>query len=484
MSNYTDIIIVGSGFAGLGMGIHLQKLGKHSFCILEKSNDVGGTWRDNSYPGAACDVPSHVYSFSFEPYPKWTNSFAPQQEIQEYIQHCVTKYKLRDSIKFNQTVVEARYDKTKHLWHITTADGTKYTSRVLVAGTGPLNKEKYPDIPGLDSFAGKMFHTSSWNHQIDIKGKKVAVVGTGASAIQVIPAIAPMVEKLLVFQRTPAWVIPRPSRTISSFERKVFAKFPFVQQFIRFLKYWLLEIRAVAFVLFPWLMNGLRLVGKMNIAKGVKDKKLRKKLTPNYMIGCKRILLSNDYYPTFERNNVELIQGAVTGLHPSGVERNDKLYEADVIVFATGFEASENMAAFKTYGKKGIELSELWKNGGEAYWGTTVSGFPNMFHIIGPNTGLGHNSMIHIIESQIAYIMGAIEVLFDGTTQEVDVKQTVQNTYNEQVQQKMKNTIWIKGGCNSWYLNANGKNTTLWPSFTFIFRKMTSKFDKENYEIA
>lgn len=479
-----DVLIVGAGFAGIGMAIKLKQQNKRSFVILERGSDIGGTWRDNSYPGAACDVLSHVYSYSFEPNPNWSRMFSGQEEILQYMKHCIQKYDLRSHIMTGQNVVKAEFDEDQGLWTVKTEAGDTFTARVVVGATGPLNKASYPNIPGRESFQGAQFHTSHWDHGFDYKGKKVAVIGTGASAIQVVPAIAPDVQELALFQRTPPWIMPRPDRAIAEWEHKLFRSFPGLQMAYRTILYWMLEVRAFGFVRNPKVLEFGSRIALRHIHKYVKDPKLRKKLSPQYTMGCKRILLSNDYYPALTRDNVDVVTDSITEITPNGIKAGDKEYAVDAIVYATGFQASENMAPFEIRGLHGLDIRELWAHGGEAYLGSTVSGFPNLFTIVGPNTGLGHNSIIHIIESQVAYAMDGVDTIFNKKLKYVNIPEGVQDKFNNQIQQKLSKTIWNVGGCNSWYLNDSGKNTTLWPGFTYEFRKLTKRFDAENYELV
>ena len=480
-----DVAIVGAGFSGLGMAIHLKKAGTHSFVILEKTDGVGGTWRVNSYPGAACDIPTHLYSYSFEQWPYWSRIFGPQQEILQYIEHCADKYDLRPHLRFNQEITKVFYDPANAIWHTQTKDGNTILSRIAIGATGPLNIIKYPEIPGVGSFKGPAFHTARWDHSVDLTGKRVGIIGTGASAIQVIPTIADQVSELTVFQRTPPWVIHRPDRDIGPKEQKLYKTLPFLQRMYRNWFYWSNEAKAVAFVVFPGAMKIAQNLGRKNLRKGIPDPELREKLTPKFTMGCKRVLLSNTYYPAMAKETTHLVTDSISEITETGITTVDgKHHELDVIIYATGFWASENVAPFETRGKDGQDLRDLWSKGGEAFLGTTITGFPNFFLIVGPNTGLGHNSMIYIIESQIKYILSALRKMKRKGLKEVEIRSEVQEAYNRKVQKRLQGTIWSKGGCMSWYLNENGKNTTLWPGFTFEFRRKTRRFRLGNYEIG
>jgi len=484
MRSQTDhVLIIGTGFAGLGMAIRLKQSGFHDFTILEQAPSLGGTWRDNTYPGAACDVPSPLYSFSFEPNPRWSRLFAPQKEILDYLEHCADKYGIRDHIRFGCGVRRAVFDEKSGLWEVRTSDGQTLRARALVAGCGGLSKPSFPDIPGLKDFQGKVFHTARWDHGHALDGQRVAVIGTGASAIQVVPAIASKVASLKLFQRTPPWIIPKPDPSFSARTQQVFAQVPFVQALTRTFIYWLLEAFALGFVIDPRLMKPRQNQALGYLARAVKDPALREKLTPKYTIGCKRILFTNDYFPAVQRENVEVVTDTIDRIVPHGVVTKDGVTrDVDVLVLATGFQASEACAPFEVIGCDGRNLDQTWRNGAEAYLGTTVSGFPNFFTIVGPNTGLGHSSMVFMIESQVAYILSALQRMRRDSLDRVEVRPEVQRQYNDKLHARFPRTVW-NSGCVSWYRTKSGKNTTLWPGFTFEFRRRTRRFDVENYAV-
>ncbi|MEM7038094.1 MAG: NAD(P)/FAD-dependent oxidoreductase, partial [Bacteroidota bacterium] len=480
---HTSILIVGAGFAGIGMGIRLLQAGRKDFLILEKAPRVGGTWRDNTYPGAACDVPSHLYSFSFAPYPEWKHRYSRQEQILIYMEKCVEDFGLAPYIRFEQQVERLEWDEAAAQWRVETKDGPGFTATVTVSGIGPLTEPNIPDFPGRNDFQGPAFHTSRWEHDVDLKGKRVAVVGTGASAIQVIPELAEEVAQLTVFQRSPAWVMPRHDRPYSERKQRMHARFPFLQSIKRQFMYMRMEAAAIGFVRYPGILRAASGMVTRSIRKSVKSPELRKALTPNYQMGCKRILRSDDYYPAMARENVTLVAQPVTEMDATGItDAAGNRHEIDAIVYATGFIASENMARFDIIGRNGQNLKELWQMGGEAYLGTAVHGFPNSFIIVGPNTGLGHNSMIHIIESQLNYIVDAVQKMSAQGLKKVDVRKDVQDQYNVRIQKRMAKTVWKTGGCNSWYLNSEGKNTTLWPGYTFEFRRKTKRFRANDYD--
>ena len=478
----TYVLIVGSGFAGLGMAIRLKQAGIDDFVLLEQANGIGGTWRDNHYPGAACDVQSHLYSFSFEPWPEWSREFAPQKEILAYLEHCADKYGIRPHIRFGARVTRAHWDEDAGMWEVETNDGAKIRAPVLVPGCGPLSRPVMPDIPGLESFQGKTFHSARWDDSFPIEGKSVAVIGTGASAIQIVPEIAPRAGKLFVYQRTAPWVMPKPDGEIPAWKRAAFRRVPAAQQLARQRIYWTRELMALGFVVEPKIMKLAERYSRGFLRKSVADPELRDKLTPRYTMGCKRVLPTNDYLPALQRPNVELVTAPIAEIRAHSIATKDGVDRpVDAIVLATGFEAAEQVAPFEIRGRDGRELNEVWTDGAEAYLGTSVAGFPNLFMLIGPNTGLGHTSMIIMIEAQIAYVLDAVKRMRARGLESVEVRPDVQAVYNLEMQRRLANTVWASG-CMSWYLTRTGKNTTLWPGFTFEFRLRTRRFDADSYD--
>lgn len=479
--NRNTVIIVGAGFAGICMGIQLKKAGIEDFVILEGEDGPGGTWRVNTYPGAACDVQSHLYSFSFEPKHDWSRMFGLQEEILQYQEHCCEKYGLYPHCTFNTWVKGAKHDASKGIWEVEASNGITYVAPFLVSGTGGLSKPSYPNIPGLDTFKGEQFHSARWNHDVSLKGRRVAVIGSGASAIQIVPSIVDEVAHLDYYQRTPSWVLPKPDREISPTEMSVFKALPFTQELFRLGIYAAMESRGVGFVVSPKIMTVAEKVAKYFINKTVKDPELREKVTPKYAMGCKRILMSNEYYPALVRENVEVITDSIASVNEYGVVTADGQHRpADVLVFCTGFYAAENILQYDIMGADSRNLNDEWSNGAEAYLGTVVKGFPNLFMIVGPNTGLGHNSMIYMIESQVHYIMEAIRFARKENIAALEVKSAVQDAYNVVIQKRLQKSIW-NAGCQSWYLTKDGKNTTLWPGFTFEFRLRTRNFKPSDY---
>jgi len=480
------VLIIGAGFAGIGMAVRLKQAGIDDFTIIERADRVGGTWRDNTYPGIACDVPSSLYSYSFEPNPNWSRFFAPQREILAYLEHCATKYGVRPHIRFGTAATGASFDERTGLWSVHTSDGKTITARVVISGSGhALSRPVYPNIPGRESFQGKSMHSARWDHDYSLEGKTVAVVGTGASAIQIIPSIGAKVGRLHVFQRTASWVSPKPDRDITPREQSAFHDKPYVQKLLRGAIYWVLEAMAVGYVVEPRLNKIREYRSLQYLRRSVRDPALRKKLTPNFRLGCKRILISNDYYETLQRENVELVTDGIAEIRAHSIVTKDgKERPVDVIIYATGFETSEAKPPFPITGRGGLDLAQAWSRNIEAYLGSTIPGFPNAFLLVGPNMGLGHSSMILMMESQYAYVLDAIKMMRARHVKSVEVRRDVAARYNEALQKRLGRTVWNSGGCSSWYLTSSGKNTTAWPGFTFEFRLKTRRFDAANYDIV
>lgn len=482
-SAYT-VIIVGTGFSGVGMAIRLKQQGIQSFIILERATEIGGTWRDNTYPGAACDVQSHLYSYSFEPNPHWSRTFSPQAEIQSYMLHCVEKYQLRQHIRLGVRVETAQFDQQAGLWSVSCADGETLEGRVLVSACGALSNPVMPDIPGITSFTGKLMHTAQWDHDYALADKRVGVIGTGASAIQVVPAIAPEAKALTVYQRTAPWVIPKPDKAYRPFTKSLFRRSPVIQKIYRSYLYLLNELRAPLIIFDSFLSKILEGVGRGYIKKSIRDSVLREKVTPTFKVGCKRILLTNDWYATLNRSNVDLVTEGIERITAEGiVTRDGKVQPLDVIIAATGFDVPTAAAPFEIIGADGDSLNHRWRDGAEALRGTTVAGFPNLFIMMGPNTGSGSTSMIYYIESQIAYAVQAIKLLQDRQLKYLDVIGACQDLFNVGIARKMQKMVW-SSGCKSWYQASNGKITTLWPGFSWQFRLATRRFDEKEYRLV
>ena len=485
-----DAAIIGSGFSGLCMAIQLKKAGFERVVILEKAHEVGGTWRENTYPGAACDVQSHLYSLSFAPNPSWSRVYSGWQEIQRYLVNVSHEYGLRQHIRFGAQVVAADYDESAQCWDIRLAGGESIVAKTLIIGTGPLHVPQLPNIKGLDRFAGPVFHSAQWRHDVELNGKRVASIGTGGSAIQYVPEVAKKAAHLTVFQRSAAWVLPRNERAYTGFEKACFKYMPGWRRLYRSWLYWLNESRILPFR-HPFFIRSFQWLALWNLRRSVKDRTLRKKLTPDYTIGCKRILISNQYYAAFNRPNVHLETDGIVEVREHGVVTRDATgveqeHEVDALILGTGFvtDPLKYMKDMPIRGVGGQKLLEAWSENAEAYLGMTVTGFPNLFMMVGPNTGLGHNSVIFMIEAQAKYIVKTLSVLrgrnggeLDGA---VEVKAETQRAFNEQVQKDLQGTVW-QTGCHSWYLQENGNNFTVWPGSTASYFLKTLSVNQQDY---
>ena len=476
-----NIIITGTGFSGICVGIQLKKAGVHNFKIVEKANEVGGTWRDNSYPGAACDVKSNLYSFSFEPNPNWSRQFSMQPEILAYVKHCIKKYDLEDHIIFNWELKSSKYIDETATWQITNQRKEKLTANVLIVGNGPLHIPSLPEIDGIENFKGAVFHSSKWNHKYDLTGKSVCVIGTGASSIQFVPEIQPQVRNLYLMQRTAPWILPKPDGAFTPTQNSLFERIPLIQKINRDFIYYLNEAQMLGFVYEDRILKLGEMIGKRHIKKYIKDEKLQKTLTPNYRLGCKRVLISNNYYPALAQPNVDVITDGISKFTKDSVITNDgKERKIDAIICGTGFHVADSFQFFDVTGKNGIQMKDAFTNGPEAYFGTTINNFPNLFMMLGPNTGLGHNSMIYMIESQTNYIVDCIQKMLKQNIKSVEVKSDVQDKFNAEIQKKLVGTIW-QSGCKSWYITEEGKNHTVWPGFTLEFRNRTKTINLSDY---
>ena len=480
------IAIIGSGFSGLGIATRLKQHGENDFLLFEKEAGVGGTWRVNHYPGCACDVQSHLYSFSFAPNPDWTRMFAPQAEIKGYLEDCWERFDLQPHTRLNTEITRLRWNEEQQHWLIETRGGQRYSARFVVSGMGGLSTPAIPRIKGLESFTGKVFHSQQWDHDYPLNGKRVAVIGTGASAIQFVPQIQTQVERLDLYQRTPPWIMPKPDRPISTGERQRFQRWPVLQKLWRGGIYAFLEARVLGFALSPQILRVASLVAKRHLHRQVKDPVLRRKLTPDYIMGCKRVLISNDYFPAVAQPNVEVITDAIAEIRPSSILSQDgQERQIDAIIFGTGFTPTEPIARGVVFGRAGIDLVDSWSQGPEAYKGTVTSGFPNLFFLMGPNTGLGHSSMVYMIESQVTYVLGALDLLEKRRLHSVEVKREAQEHFNRKMLDRMDRTVWNAGGCKSWYLHpVSGRNCTVWPGFTWRFRQITRHFDPAAYHFS
>jgi cation diffusion facilitator CzcD-associated flavoprotein CzcO len=482
MTEHHRAIVVGAGFAGLGASIRLHQAGVEHV-ILERAADVGGTWRDNTYPGCRCDVPSHLYSFSFAPNPDWTETYSPQPEIQAYLQRTAQQFGVVERIRFDHAVRDASWDLDEARWRVDTNQG-ELTCDVLVLGNGPLAEPALPDVPGLDTFDGDVFHSARWPHDADLTGRRVAVIGTGASAIQFVPRIQPEVEHLTVFQRTPPWVLPHRNRVITDRERFLYRRVPALQRFVRGFVYWSRELTARGM-----LRNEVGLIeklGRKHLEEQVADPELRARLAPTYRPGCKRLLPSNDWYPALQQPNVELVTEKILEIRPGAVVTADgAVHEVDTLILGTGFRVLDNPMFEHVRDGQGRSLVDRWTGtGAQAYLGSTIPGFPNLFVLAGPNTGIGHTSLLVMIEAQLDYVLGAIAHLEATGARSLDLRPTAMRRWSEEVQRKAGPSVWNSGGCASWYLDAEGRNGSIWPDYTYKFVRRTKRFDAESYEVV
>ncbi len=473
--------IVGSGFAGLCMAIRLKQAGIDDFLVLEKADDVGGTWRDNHYPGAACDVQSHLYSFSFAPKHDWSRKYGLQDEIHDYLRQCARDFGILPHIRFNTELSEAEFDEHAGEWCLCGSNGEHFRARALISACGQLNRPAVPDIPGLSDFSGTQFHSARWDKSCDLRGKRVAVIGTGASAIQFVPPLAEQVAQLQLYQRSAPWVIPKRDRRFGRVEQWLFKHFPGYDRLYRLYIYCRIELRALAFVGGALMMPLFEWLAKRHLRRQVRDPALRQRLTPDYPIGCKRVLIANDYYPALNQPHVEVVTDAIEKIEgQSIVTASGKRREVDAIVFGTGFKATDFLAPMRITGLDGRELQQEWQDGAEAYKGISVNGFPNLFLLYGPNTNLAHNSIVFMIESQVRYILRCLTPLRDKRYRYLDVRAEVQRRYNNALQRQLENTVW-QTDCHSWYKTEAGKNTNNWPGFTVKYRLRTRRPNPADY---
>jgi cation diffusion facilitator CzcD-associated flavoprotein CzcO len=478
------VVIVGAGFSGLGMAIRLKQAGIHDFAILERASRVGGTWRENTYPGCACDVPSLLYSFSFAPNPNWSRIYSPASEIQAYLLRLVRNYDLERHIRFDSDLRGGRWNDSRGCWELATNHGP-LNATVVISATGPLIEPSIPTLPGLDSFTGTVFHSSRWNHDHNLKGRQIAVIGTGASAIQFIPAVQRRAKHMTLFQRTAPWVLPKLDRSTGLLQREFLRRVPPLNHLLRGGVSAVAETYGLGLYVDQRLLLPMEALGRRHLRREVPDPELRHKLQPNFRLGCKRTLFSNTYYRALTRANVSVVTETIREVHANAIVTQDGTeHEVDTIVFGTGFKIPSGPAIERLLGRDGqTVLGNRASADIEAHLGTTFAGFPNLFMIVGPNTGLGHNSLLHMIESQIAYVRDAIKTMRALDLGAVEVSREAQRRSNRYIQRHSQNTVWLRGGCESWYLNADGKNTSLWPRSTFSYRWRTRRFDTDNYHL-
>ncbi|TDC24228.1 NAD(P)/FAD-dependent oxidoreductase [Streptomyces sp. 8K308] len=484
---HVRVAVVGAGFGGLGAAVRLRRLGVTDLLILERAGAVGGTWRDNTYPGCACDIPSHLYSFSFAPNPHWPRSFSGQPEIRRYLEHLTDGFGLRPHLRLDSEVTAARWDGDALHWEIDTSTGP-LTAEVLVSATGPLSEPSLPDVPGLDGFPGAVFHSARWDHGVPLRGRRVAVVGTGASAVQFVPEIQREVTELTVFQRTPPWVLPKGDRPVTAAERALYSRLPFTGTLRRQLAWGLRELQVGAFVRHPERMRAVERLAALHLRRAVPDPELRHRLTPDYRLGCKRVLRSNDWYPTLARPHVRLVASGLRAVRGATLVAEDgRETTADVLVLGTGFRITDQPVARRVTGAHGTTLAHEWREGMAALRGTTAAGFPNLLTVIGPNTGLGNNSMILIIEAQLAYLADFMRKLAalapPGGRAALTPRPDAVRAWRGLLAARLRNSVWNTGGCRSWYLDARGRNTTVWPGTIAEFRRVTEQVDLAEYEV-
>ncbi|WP_328409086.1 flavin-containing monooxygenase [Nocardia sp. NBC_00403] len=479
-----SIIIIGAGFAGLGMALELRRAGVDDFIILERAADLGGVWRENTYPGAACDVPSPLYSWSFEPKSDWPRRFSEQRDIHDYMRGVAGKHDLQRHIEFGTEVTDAEFDEQTGSWTVSTADGARHTAEILIPAVGQLSRPAMPNIHGADTFTGAAFHSAEWDHSVDLTGKRVACIGTGASAIQYIPRIQPQVSHLTLFQRSAAWVLPKFDVEYSAAHKAVFKYLPPTRLAERFAIWSIFEVLALALTDIPAMRAPVVALADRHRAKQVSDAELRAKLTPDYAAGCKRGLFSNEYFPALTQSNVAVETTAIEAITPTGIRTADGVeHPIDVIIYGTGFKGTEFLAPMNIYGIGGRKLADVWGDeGARAFLGLSVPHFPNMFMMYGPNTNVGSGSIIYMLESQARYIRQVVEYLSDRPGRYLAARANVEQNWDGWLQRRLKDTPW--NFCSSWYRNAAGRITNNWPGATALYRWKTKSFDLANYDEA
>ncbi len=476
------VAVIGAGFGGIGLAIAFKRAGIEDFVVLDRADDIGGIWRDNSYPGLCCDVPSHLYSFSFRPW-RWSRRFPPREEILGYMRGLVAEHGLGPHLRLGNGVAAAEFDAGRGFWNLTMDDGTTLQATSVVCAVGQLGRPALPDIPGRDEFTGPSWHSGRWNHDVDLAGKRVAVVGTGASAIQFVPEVAKVAGQVDLYQRSAPYVLPKADRPYREAEQDLYDRLPLVRKADRLRIFLYGELLTSGFVLSPKLLGGPMQLWRRQLRSQIADPGLRAKCVPDYVMGCKRVVFSNDWYPTMTRPNVELITDRIERIAPGGVVTADGVTRpADVIVYGTGFKAVELLTPMQVTGRGGERLQEAWRDGAQAYLGITVSGFPNFFMLYGPNTNLGGNSIIYMLEGQIGYVLSAVQALEAQRLAWLDVRPEVQESFNSWVQKASRTSVW-ETGCHSWYTTATGRNTNNWPDHTFMYRYRVRNFDLAAYQV-
>jgi len=475
------VAIIGAGFGGLGMAIALQRAGLEDFVVLDRADDLGGTWRDNTYPGLTCDIPSQLYSFSFRPW-RWSRRFPARDEILAYLHALVAEHGLGPRLRFGRGVTKAEFDEGHAIWQITLDDGSTLNAKAVVCAVGQLGRPVLPDLPGRDEFNGPAWHSARWNHQVDLTQQRVAVVGTGASAIQFVPEIAKVAGHVDVYQRTPPYVLPKADRPYREAEQALFDRVPAVRKADRLRIFLYGELLTTGFVLSPKMLAAPMAMWRRQLRTQIADPRLRERCVPDYVMGCKRVVFSDDWYPALTRPDVELVTDPIERIVPAGVITQDGITRpADVIIYATGFQATQFLAPMQVEGRGHRKLHEAWQDGAQAYLGITVTGFPNFFMLYGPNTNLGGNSIIYMLEGQIGYVLGALRALTEHRLAWLDVRPDVQQKFNAWVQSASRTSVW-ESGCHSWY-TTGGRNTNNWPDHTFLYRRRVRRFDLSAYRV-
>lgn len=475
------VLVIGAGFGGLAAAIRLKRAGQHDFAVLERADDVGGVWRDNRYPGCACDVQSHLYSYSFAPYPDWSHQFSPQPEILNYLRHCARDFQVTGHIRFDTTVRSLRWSEADGEWIIGTSDG-EYRGRYVIAGMGALSDPSIPALQGLGDFKGQVFHSAQWPRDLELRGKAVCVVGTGASAIQFVPCIQPLVSQLYLFQRTAPWVVPRRDVAIARKTTERFRRHPWLQRLVRLGIYAKRESTAFGFR-HPLVMRAIQLQAMHHMRASIKDPALRRTLTPHYTLGCKRVLVFDDYYPALARPNVQVIASGLARVTEHGVVGDDGVeHKVDAIIFGTGFQVQDLPYAHYIHGRNGTALADAWRGSPRALAGTMVSGFPNLFLLHGPGTVLGHTSMIYMLETQVEQALRLIERAQQSGAATIEARAEAQQRYVRWVDRKLRGTVWVTAGCKSWYMDKTGRNAAIWPSYTFVYRAKALGIRQADYD--
>jgi cation diffusion facilitator CzcD-associated flavoprotein CzcO len=478
-----SVAVVGAGFGGVGAAVMLQRAGYDDVTVFERGERVGGVWNANTYPGAACDVPSHLYEFSFEPNPRWSRRYAPQAEIRAYLEDVARRHGVLERIRTGTEVTHARWQEGSSRWLLQTSAGA-HEADILIAACGQLSVAKMPSIPGLESFDGPAFHTSQWRHDVELAGERVAVVGTGCSAIQAVPAIQPLVEHLDVYQRSPGWTVPKMDFAYSQRTQRLFERVPALQALDRMAIFAIMELGAAAMTDRRWLLGPFRALARRQINKAIGDEDLRAKVTPTDEIGCKRLMLTDDWYPTLTKPNVELITEKIAEFTPSGVRlRDGSERPADVLVLATGFRTHGFVAPMEVIGRGGRALREEWARVPRAYLGMSVPGFPNMFLLYGPNTNGGTGSVIYTIEAGVGHVIAALAALERARVREIEVRRQTAETFDRELRAALTDTVWHTG-CTSWYVDENGNDPNQWPWLWSAYRRRTAEIGPGAYELS